>query len=718
MSRSTKKMRKKTPARKKPAKRAAPASPPQSPTPSGHDSRAYWEAKARRALSAGEAARAEEALDRALPPSSDEAEAATRLRWLLRHWPRRALAEINAVGVEVPWVSEALGATALSWGEGVVEGLPHPRWVEDAAALREANVAISEGRDEEAIAALRRIKRDSPLLDAQRFLRGLLLVYQGQDPALLLRPLLSRPGWAAPAAALLKRAGVEVELDAAATRCANPSYWSSLGSLNGIIEAIRNQKANRILVEFANIVNTIDNNTKEMLWNELIQLFDYFRGNHSATIKKLSKLSEFDHLHEIKIGISILSQDKDSYREFFFLLDQLLSTVNFSKKEKAFISYYKSVHLLSIHRRLSTNSIMIFFDDPLNSGEILEFMTKHAEDAVKNDPNCIRYWLNLVDVYKSGRDKAAIARVIERFVKRHPDEPKALIVAAQAALVRKAYDKGLRYCQRIVEIEPLNRDLADLHIELLRGKALKRLLSEELDSAHQLLLEAQRVPHARARAALRVAAELDVFLHQKSTYEAQKVAKKALSEHQKPWLYGLLKLIYSYEVGKKIKGFANLHVPYSKSSANAQELDEMSRELDNFSGTSDEIELFLFECFLTSFENFQSWKSAMILIDKCEIHSINLSKKEKNQVIDSITSLITRFNHPIELVVLYHEVTKLFKMRKKQITSFYRIIAEKMSFNDLLDQFRNSPLKNANSRFFPVLREARQYFFFDKEEEM
>jgi len=522
----------------------------------------YWFAKFKSALNRGDEARAELALQRSGLESKGEL-----LQWLLCYWPQRALQELK--DLELYRAQTAFSASVLFWDSEFLRKLGElpqfPKlWLEEAKALLEASALMAESKSTEALRTLRSVKPGSIFSEAHRFLRGLLRFYQGKDPQPLLNPLLSSPSYGAVSAAILSSSGHQLPLSAQAQSCVHylKEHQSPLAILNPLREAIQQKKRNRVLVEFSRLLPNVEDGLALLLRKEIPSILYNLGMNYNHLMSKVIPLGR-SLKEKFELRFSIVScGDKDFSPEDQFLdwaqvakdfKQTIFDDSEFDNLNFAAILHHSAVFRRSYIKEIHSKVQLSWLFRGKNSGidEDQEGLILQLEEVVRLDPKQISYWEDLIQAHQNTSNKARTARTIERFVRQFPESPKALIAASQAAGMRGAWDKGLRYASKATELEPLNRRLADLQAEMLRGKALKKFFTERTDLSRNLLAQARKIPNLTPNTTLAVAAESSFLEQILGSKQAEILKRTALLRDPRPWAFSLYERIFSAKIIKK-----------------------------------------------------------------------------------------------------------------------------------------------------------------------
>jgi len=443
--------------------------------------RDYWLGKATQRLARGHRDEARAALDRAFT----DPDPAARLRWLAVRWPRQALAESGADAL--PHLADAL----LAWPEEaadhflVAPELPEV-WRAGALRVREASALLAGGDELQAMRRLREVGRGPDFRHPQRLLRGLAAWYRrdADAAALALRSLPTTSVCGALAARLMEPA-------------ASPSAFgdSDVALVAPFVRALRARKPSQAMVALSHAYAHGSAGLCSVIARDasggLLALGVAPDAAHARVVRAIPELSA--HIESDRLEALVWENGGDCW----FAGELWLHNAQSVRPDDP-------DGVMMVHRagRLWMRSADAH-DPPqrcLDCGVIhLEGQRREEvaqaralfEIAISNAPNRADWWVDLVHCTEWLGHAKERGRVLERFVKAFPEHPVALVRAAEAALDRGSFDKGLRYVRRAAELLPLSAEPVELRARLLIGKARKKYRQGRTADVEAVLEEAR-----------------------------------------------------------------------------------------------------------------------------------------------------------------------------------------------------------------------------------
>ena len=495
---------------KKKARQSRKLAAPTSPKPTADNSE-YWLSRASRELECGREQKATEYLARAWP-SAEAVDRAARMRWLIRHWPRRAVDEMASGGADVDAVTDAI----LMLDDETIEAFAaldefDASWRNDARALRHAAERVAAGDDVAARAALRTIGLRSPFRDGRLFVRGLIALYAKADDEAIgaFQRLVDGAAYGRTARALLDRLGVD---DAGADDEANAKvrqvFAAPTGGVREIAKLLGERRTNAALRVVADRMPNLPPELRAALHADLPGALLAAGVEASGALTRLRKAIAAPPDDPRRTRQVALTAEKArvlyiAIDEWHQYADELAADRrSWSSTQRPLAAAAVEHHIAALvteeaeaDERHDRPYYGYFSPQRRQISAERAHAVEHLERAVKLDPACVDYWHALIEATRQARDKPALGRAHERFAKRFPDHPDALTAAAEAASKRKAFDKGLRYARRAAELQPLSRLARDLEASMLSGKARKKFAEGVFDVARRLAAEAVAVPH-------------------------------------------------------------------------------------------------------------------------------------------------------------------------------------------------------------------------------
>jgi tetratricopeptide (TPR) repeat protein len=100
-------------------------------------------------------------------------------------------------------------------------------------------------------------------------------------------------------------------------------------------------------------------------------------------------------------------------------------------------------------------------------------------ESLKYDPTDEQIYDEIIGYYQMTNDLVGQAKWIDKKIEQFSDHINALLAGAHVALARDVLQKAIRYLNRILEIEPLNKDAHRLLMDVYLNSARKRLLENK-----------------------------------------------------------------------------------------------------------------------------------------------------------------------------------------------------------------------------------------------
>ncbi len=553
---------------KAPASAQGAAAAPPSAAPPGGDGRAYWLCRARRFAQQGKLDRVEDVLARIFAGAPEE-----KFLWSLRNAPAAALGYVRRGPSLGDDALDAIAGNLLSWPAEVATdllALPNlpEAFVRDAWAIRDASRDLSRGDDGAALAALRRVGRDSRFRDAQRFLRGLGAVYRRdtEEAVLLLAPLATAasardPGpeggraedqgattgyFASASAALLAQVGRPM----AASPRFTPIPPDEATQLSAVVGAARAGRPNQLLAAVSNVWGTSPHGRRVMLAREVAATMVAMGVEPEAVVERLGRA--IPDLHRILqpdllLAMGLLSVgDQPAGCGALLDLAGRADSLGFDARTRAALWARAGGLLIEAGvaeaqgRCPDCGRFHQAAEQDTDRRGLAASAAVALDNAVALDPDVAETWVDYVRAWEIVGDPKGIARAIEAFVTRMPEHPEALAQAARAAGERGAFQKALTYARRASSLQPMDRSRDDLVAHLLIDKARKPLLAGDLDAAGDALREAAGLRAVSPPMRQRVAVAQEVLLLTRSdTAGAESLRTTALAEYPQPWLWEL-----------------------------------------------------------------------------------------------------------------------------------------------------------------------------------
>jgi tetratricopeptide (TPR) repeat protein len=180
------------------------------------------------------------------------------------------------------------------------------------------------------------------------------------------------------------------------------------------------------------------------------------------------------------------------------------------------------------------------------------------EKAISLHKDNKEYWHKLVNAYLNLDDESAAQKTIERAAQTVTDIPEFLILAANLALKKSAYDKGLRYINQAIELDPLNIEIRQTEAKLLCGKAQKRIGQKKITEAVALYQKAVNINQLPVEERAIFESELAaLYVYAKRENDTLQLYQKSPIAHSVPWIW-----VYSHIQG--LKRLGTLFAPKSK----------------------------------------------------------------------------------------------------------------------------------------------------------
>ncbi len=490
-----------------------------------------------------------------------------RLETLLELWPARAATELAKAPPEErdrPEVARALARRVLSLDDEVLdalEGIEAP-WAEEVGLIRAASRAIGQGRDEEGREILRRVGLRSPFRQVRLFLRGLSAFYRGDDEEAA--RAWSRIDEDQIEAPLVRTLSLALDAPARPDNEGGKGGGSRLGSeilqafgLGHVQPRLRLLEIYRLIA--SGRVNTALRAASRLGPDTAPHDFEGVRRDLASAL-----LSSGLDISQVQIRLARAlppdEQDPDNARLMALVheaenrwesahelwMDVLLRMSRRKGVDEGYPTSWAIAavihHFGQIFQTMAQNdedahrSTSPFFSRRRYRSEYWETAYDQLNHALQIDFSNIKIWRTMIEVAGRLSDRREKARVLERFIKQFPDRPESLIAAAEEAAGRKAFDKGLRFARRAIELEPMSRPARTLEAALLRGKALKKLRGGDLKTARELLHQAAGVPHLPRSVSFETLAEAAAInLIQGEDEQARRFEREVLGTMGRPW---------------------------------------------------------------------------------------------------------------------------------------------------------------------------------------
>ena len=507
--------------KRKPVASASSASTEPTGNPS-EEARSYWLERAAKRARGGQTERALQALLRSGLTGEE------RLGWLLARWPERGVEELGATHLTPEMLRDVLGVlgeTVLSWPHAeallALDALPAD-WRSGARLIRAASERVAAGDDTEARALLRRIPRDSPFVDAQRFLRGLSAWYQRDEVAAALSwDRLAETTYGLAIERL--RAAVEPERAAA----------------EQVLTALDARRPNQALRALASAWQALSPPLRRLFIRELPRRLHDLGVGEEAVPERMARAlpslgAELTPRRLLALTLEVGGWSADAAESWSRAAER-------GGEDAAALLHHAGVLWADVsgatEQREPCPDCGAWHDD--YDEDYAASALDALERAVELEPGEPTWWLDLLRVSAQAGDRRENDRLTERFVQRFPEHPQALRRAAEAAEAREAFDKALRYARRAIALEPLDRGLNDLRVRLLVGKARKKYAAGQHAQAGALLTEASEVAHCGLDMAQRASAARAAFVSLRDLEAAEALRRESDETDSRPWMWAL-----------------------------------------------------------------------------------------------------------------------------------------------------------------------------------
>lgn len=97
--------------------------------------------------------------------------------------------------------------------------------------------------------------------------------------------------------------------------------------------------------------------------------------------------------------------------------------------------------------------------------------------------------LKLCEIYKRTNRKSERNRLLDALAARFPDDKKVLFQAGRGCIERKAYQKGIQYLDRAVQLDRIDLSIKDAIVEARQRQARQLYREKRLEKARKLLKE-------------------------------------------------------------------------------------------------------------------------------------------------------------------------------------------------------------------------------------
>ena len=514
-----------------------------------------------------------EALDHVnhLFPNDNEKNLANRIRFLLHHWPQRAVHELlelpdNLVDSREVGLAVADGVLLLSDDLMVKLASRSIRLTQEAKTVHHANALVSKGDDEGAKELLTQISLRSVFYRVRIFLTGLMAFYTGQDQKAneLFCKLRDSQGYSGFVRALLPIAalgesGMHASLCEDATAAVDELHrrFGSERELDIIaVGRIQNQISNQRYLKALHLFDRQQSQSVSFknLDRDLICTFIIRNADIDKLLTRIIKVcrGHSDDLAGYRIPAMVAEWD-GAFEEAIVFWSKYRASIK-QKKCRSFQAEERQQAQTAILHRCARLEMMEckqsasssfpfdldFLDQSFFDTEDLDELPNLFEQVIQEDPTHLPYWHDLFEALQLAGKPKERDRAIDRCVKQFPGHPKVLVEASKAALARQAFDKALSYTNRALEAEPLNRSLNDLKAESLTAKAAKKYKTHGEEEARKWLEAALAVPYQTSVSLLRTASI--GFLFESglgNSSRALEIKSDALSQSPNQWIFCL-----------------------------------------------------------------------------------------------------------------------------------------------------------------------------------
>ncbi len=431
-----------------------------------------------------------------------------RIELLLLHWPKRAVEEIEKCfdagerESEDVWV--ALANRALVLTNETIDALEKVELfrLEELRAARRANELIAEGQDDEARRALRTISPRSYLREVRLFLTGLLEHYAGNhDRALAaLSRLEESTAYGHAARSIGALSAITLGKLTPDTLCPSLIAAEKLAS-DRQRDILKVQEAQRLIARGKHLtligqmerwpVEKGSNLGNVLRRDVLFAIANTKKTLSRALYKFIERIADWDpfdfrgNLLRALLGDMLLPPFESVYGWLTYERELAKRTgtdiaPEQSRKARALVLHRAATRAAEAEK---SSSLDDFDDDPLWDdfwgSEACDFEYDSAqslfERSIEIDPGFSDVHKDLVDhLFEFVGQTKEKARALERFAKLFPDDGEAAFGAAQFALDRNAYDKGLKFAAKAAAARPMDKKVHELQFELFILKSIKK----------------------------------------------------------------------------------------------------------------------------------------------------------------------------------------------------------------------------------------------------
>ncbi|HLC16234.1 MAG TPA: hypothetical protein VJL89_08410, partial [Thermodesulfovibrionia bacterium] len=368
------------------------------------------------------------------------------------------------------------GSLVLTGNKDVIGAIPksHPLSLHRHIVL-EAIEALSQGNDELCKDLLNKISFRSPYRDWRFFLRGLMAYYNGSGEEaveyfnktsqdIVLKSLLT-------GSILQQIAKVDKKLSSI-----NQKDMFFLISLHGLdtkaFHVFEQLKALFHKEQFGSVFPLLKNNAhffdkhiclhlcKSLLIKDLRQKPQYEAAYGMLTPFERLRITALFHEHK---------QDyHEANRHWRQCMNTIFEDVNKSENEK-------NLAVSLIFKRMADNKK---HDRPSSHYELDDWKTsilEYLESSVKFDPYDRISYDEIIHYYAYTDRKKEAQTWIDTLVERFPEDIPALFMSSDSALDRKAYKKAIGFLDRILQIDPVNKDAKAKKVFIHITKARKNI---------------------------------------------------------------------------------------------------------------------------------------------------------------------------------------------------------------------------------------------------
>jgi tetratricopeptide (TPR) repeat protein len=365
-------------------------------------------------------------------------------------------------------------ALILSGQEELLSVLPenHPLMVHRSIII-EAVEALSQGKDDRCRDLIQKISIRSPYKDYRLFLRGMISYYNGNE-----KEALSFFEKVSDISIIKKLAKALIDfLEDSLSLVGKESSFTK--SQRSFLTVLRGHDR-----EF---VNVLDNITIAFSKNNYPHLFSQFRNYMSffdetlvrrfcqgLISKNISLIRYYESLygkissveyHRLKALAYERNHELEDANDHWDECLESMPVNMYGSKEAE-----KTARAL-IYRRIAANEAKLNYPPAPFMNPDRDYEIEMLETSLNYDPYDKPTYDTIIEYYQEISDKKNIKKWIDKLIEHFPEDTSALYCAAQSYFDRKAYKKSVSFLERILKIDPINKEAREKKIAVHITKA-------------------------------------------------------------------------------------------------------------------------------------------------------------------------------------------------------------------------------------------------------